>query len=82
MKVRSSSAAATAEFCASVSDDVRAARAKHLLELDRRSRLAQAREAVEAAKVALARVRDYCAEASALQVALKRLAEVEGEAAQ
>ncbi len=79
MKVRSSSAAATAEFCASVSDDVRAARAKHLLELDRRSRLAQAREAVEAAKAALARVRDSSAEEAALQTAMKRLAEIERE---
>jgi hypothetical protein len=82
MKVRSGSAAATAGFCASVPDDVRAARAKHLLEFNRRSRLTQAHEAVEAAKAALARVRDSSAEEAALQAALKRLAEIEREAAQ
>jgi len=76
---RSNSAAATADFCASVPDDVRAARARHLLERERQRRLAEARGDVEAARAALRRVRDTSAEEAALNEALKRLAEIERE---
>ncbi|WP_316228287.1 hypothetical protein [Bradyrhizobium sp. SZCCHNR1039] len=76
---RSSSVIATAAFAANISPDVREQRAQHFQERDRRQRLAAARANVENARMALQQVRDTSAEEAALDAALKRLAEVEGE---
>ncbi|UQR64297.1 hypothetical protein LRP30_02965 [Bradyrhizobium sp. C-145] len=76
---RTGSVAATADFVANMSPELRDQRAAHLLEWDRQQRLAAAQADVEAARQALQRVRDTSAEQAALDAALKRLADIKVE---
>lgn len=77
---KTASLAATAETVSSLKPEVRKQRAKALADFDRRKRLEAARQDVEAARAALNQIRDTAAEEAALDAAMKRLAEIEGEA--
>ena len=77
--VKSRSATAIAETASNLAPEVRRQREKALRDYDRRKRLDAASREVEAARVALHRVRDVSAEQAALDAALKRLAEIEAE---
>lgn len=59
---RTNSVAATAEFAANISPEVREQRSRHFQERDRRQRLTAAQADVEAARTALQQVRDTSAE--------------------
>ncbi|WP_315722367.1 MULTISPECIES: hypothetical protein [unclassified Bradyrhizobium] len=76
---RSRSVHATADLIESVPSEVRAERAKAIQDFERRRALEAARQEVEAARVALNRVRDAAAEEAALDAALTKLAEIERE---
>jgi hypothetical protein len=69
--------AATVDFMLPL--DMREQRAKHLQERDRQQRLAAARADVEAAREDFEKAKAVVPETAALDAAMKRLTEIEGE---
>lgn len=70
---------ATAECVQALSPEIRAQRARHFAETERRRRLEAARCDVDAARAALEKVRNISAEMAALKAAERRLADMEAE---
>ena len=70
---------ATADFAQNMPPDVREQRAQHLQERDRQKRLMAARADVDSAREAFEKAKMVVPETAALEAAMKRLAEIEGE---